>query len=57
MVTYPLHYHSPPKHYLPKKKKKKKKKKRFRIIFRLPFHDFEFFELILENYPMPIAFV
>ena len=29
----------------------------FRIIFRLPFHDFDFFELILENYPIPIAFV
>ena len=32
-------------------------KKLFRIIFRLPFHDFDFFELILENYPIPIAFV
>ena len=28
-----------------------------RIIFRLPFHDFDFLELILENYPLPIAFV
>ena len=26
-------------------------------IFRLPFHDFDFFEFILENYPIPIAFV
>ena len=33
------------------------RKKYFRIIFRLPFHDFDFFELILENYPIPIAFV
>ena len=32
-------------------------KKYFRIIFRLPFHDFDFFELILDNYPIPIAFV
>ena len=29
----------------------------FRIIFRLPFHYFDFFELILENHPVPIAFV
>ena len=43
-------YHSPRKHYLPEKKY-------FWIIFRLPFHDFDFFELILENYPIPIAFV
>ena len=34
-----------------------RKKKYFRIIFWLPFHDFDFFELILENYPIPIAFV
>ena len=33
------------------------RKKYFRIIFRLPFHDFAFFELILKNYPIPIAFV
>ena len=33
------------------------RKKYFRIIFRLPFHDFDFFELILEIYPIPIAFV
>ena len=33
------------------------RKNYFRIIFRLPFHDFDFFELILENYPIPIAFV
>ena len=33
------------------------KKKYFRNIFRLPFHDFDFFELILENYPTPIALV
>ena len=33
------------------------RKKYFRIIFRLPFHDFDLFELILENYPIPIAFV
>ena len=45
-----LDYHSPRKHYLPEKKD-------FRIIFRLPFHDFDFFELILENYPIPIAFM
>ena len=32
-------------------------KKNLRIIFRLPFHDSDFFELILENYPIPIAFV
>ena len=33
------------------------RKNDFRIIFRLPFHDFDFFELILENCPIPIAFV
>ena len=33
------------------------RKNDFRIIFRLPFRDFDFFELILENYPIPIAFV
>ena len=33
------------------------RKKYVRIIFRLPFHNFDFFELILENYPIPIAFV
>ena len=33
------------------------RKNYFRIIFRLPFHDFDFFELILENYPIPIVFV
>ena len=41
---------SPRKHYLPETKC-------CRIIFRLPFHDFDFFELILENYPIPIVFV
>ena len=43
-------YHSPRKHYLPENNY-------FRIIFWLPFHDFDFFELISENYPIPIAFV
>ena len=32
-------YHAPRKHYLPPKKY-------YRIIFRLLFHDFDFFELI-----------
>ena len=31
------------------------RKKYFRTIFRLPFHNFDFFEFILENYPIPIA--
>ena len=42
-------YHSPRNITYPKND--------FRIIFRLPFHDFDFFKLILENYPTPIAFV
>ena len=33
------------------------RKKLFSNYFRLPFHDFNFFELNLENYPIPIAFV
>ena len=57
-----LGYHSPRKHYLPKKKYfriifRLPFHNYFRIIFRLPFHDFAFFEVVLKNYPIPIAFV